>query len=96
MTYLLPRKINKVAQINLKFWGKVRKFNFGSIGILSHFLQTLLGPRTHEIFRKKISDFFIYFSIAQRTPKNLRPHLISLNQKLGLTHDTLVDIIIKY
>ena len=59
ITYLLARKNNPFAQINLKFWGKVTKFNFGYIGIFYHFLQTLSGPRTGEIFRKKFSDFFI-------------------------------------
>ena len=72
MTYLLERKNN---QINLKFWVKVTKYNFDSIGILHHFLQTLSGPRSPEIFKNKNSDFFIYFSIAQRTEILFRPHL---------------------
>ena len=33
-------KNNPFSQINLKFWGKVTVFNFGSIRILYNFLQT--------------------------------------------------------
>ena len=69
------------------------KFGFIDISwrLACHRSQIFKASRTPEIFRKPFS-FFIYLRIAQRTPKIMGPHLKSLNQKLGLTHDTLLEM----